>query len=80
MHTCNDELQVEGVLASAVAGNAGINASVAGGDWLDDQRMDTILPHQHFVGTVRSDCLPVKLPDEVWCRKAADLQGITWNT
>lgn len=72
--TCNNEFQVEGVLAGSVAGDAGVDSSVAAGHWLDDQRVHAVLPHQHLVGGVRADGLSVQLPDEVGSRQAADLQ------
>lgn len=73
--TCNDELQVEGVLPGSVAGDAGVDAGVAAGHGFDDQRVHAVLPHQHLVGGVRADGLPVQLPDEVRSGQAAHLQG-----
>ena len=73
--TCYNEFQVEGVLSSAVAGNAGVDACITAGHGLDDQRVDAILPHQHLVGGVRADGLTIQLPDQVWCGQATHLKG-----
>ena len=73
--TCNDKLQVKGVLPGAVAGNAGVDASISTSDRLDDQWMNTIFPHQHLVGGVWADDLAIQLPDEVRRGEATDLWG-----
>lgn len=74
LFTCNNELQVEGVLAGSVAGDAGVDAGVAAGHGLDDQRVHTVFPHQHLMGGVGADGLSVQLPDEVWSGQPAHLQ------
>lgn len=73
--TCNYQFQVEGVLASPVAGDAGVDAGVAAGHGLDDQRVHAVFPHQHLMGGVGADGLTVQLPDEVGGGQAAHLQA-----
>lgn len=73
--TCDDQFQVEGVLAGAVAGDAGVYASIAAAHRLDDEGVHAVLPHQHLMGGVRADGLSVELPDEVWRGQAAHLQA-----
>lgn len=73
--TCNDQLQVEGVLAGPVAGDAGVYAGIAAGHRLYDQGVHAVFPHQHLVGGVRADALSVQLPDEVRGGQAAHLQA-----
>lgn len=74
LFTCNDELQVKGVLSGSVAGDAGVDAGVAAGDGLDDQWVHAVFPHQHLVSGVGADGLSVQLPDEVRGGQAAHLQ------
>lgn len=73
--TCDDQFQVEGVLAGPVAGDAGVDAGVAAGHGLDDQGVHAVFPHQHLVGGVGADGLSVQLPDQVWGGQAAHLQA-----
>lgn len=63
--TCNNKLQVEWVLSSPVAGDARVNSCISASDRLDDQWVNSVLPHQHLVGRVWTDGLTIQLPDEV---------------
>lgn len=74
LFTCNDEFQVERVLAGSVAGDAGVDACVAAGHRFDDQRVHAVFSHQHLMGRIRADGLSVQLPDEVRSGQAAHLQ------
>lgn len=74
LFTCNNEFQVKGVLPGSVAGDAGVDACVAASHRLDDQWVHTVFPHQHLMGRVGPDGLPVQLPDEVRSGQAAHLQ------
>lgn len=76
LFTCNNEFQVKGVLAGSVAGDAGVDARVTAGHRLDDQRVHAVFPHQHLVGRVGTDGLPVQLPDEVRGGQATHLQVV----
>lgn len=74
LFTCNDQFQVERVLAGSVAGDAGVDACVAAGHRFDDQRVHAVFSHQHLMGRIRADGLSVQLPDEVRSGQAAHLQ------
>lgn len=74
LFTCNDEFQVERILAGSVAGDAGVDACVAAGHRFDDQRVHAVFSHQHLMGRIRADRLSVQLPDEVRSGQAAHLQ------
>lgn len=73
--TCNNEFQVERVLAGSVAGDAGVDARITAGHGLDDQWVHAVFPHQHLMGRIGADRLSVQLPDEVRSGKAAHLQA-----
>lgn len=76
LFTCNNEFQVEGVLPGSVAGDAGVDACIAAGHRLDDQRVHAVFPHQHLMGRVGADGLSIELPDEVRSRQTAHLHRI----
>lgn len=64
--THNFQFQTKGALACFVACNAGVSSTILLHQRVNNQRMNTILPHQHLVGEVWIDWSTVDEPHQFW--------------